>query len=162
LKPEHVRVEFAAMVPGLQAGRWDMINTGLFFTEERAKLMQMVRYGFDGISISTQWGNPLKIAKVEDLAGRTVGVELGGAPERRARELDKSLVEKGLKPITIRTFNDFAAGYQALRAGQIDAMVSVDAVARGFDERKEFTEAIRGLFPTLIAFGLAKKELAQK
>ena len=52
LKPEHVRVEFSVMVPGVQSGRWDMINTGMFFTEDRAKIMQLVRYGYDGISIS--------------------------------------------------------------------------------------------------------------
>ena len=57
----------------------------------KAKIMQLVRYGYDGISISAQAGNPLKITKPEDLAGRAVSVELGGAPERRARELSKNL-----------------------------------------------------------------------
>src|SRR5690606_37395194 len=40
LKPEYVRIEFSAMIPGLQARRWDVINSGTFWTEERAKLMQ--------------------------------------------------------------------------------------------------------------------------
>lgn len=161
LKAEHVRVEFSVMVPGVQSGRWDMINTGMFFTEDRAKIMQLVRYGYDGISISAKAGNPLKIEKPEDLAGRSVSVELGGAPERRARELSKSLEEKGLKPITIRTFENFAAAYQALRAGQVEAAVSVDAVARLYGEKGEFAEAIPGLYPTLIAFGLKQKPLAE-
>ena len=39
LAPEYVRIEFAAMVPGLAARRWDMINTGIFYTEERARIM---------------------------------------------------------------------------------------------------------------------------
>lgn len=161
LKAEHVRVEFSVMVPGVQSGRWDMINTGMFFTEDRAKIMQLVRYGYDGISISAQAGNPLKIAKPEDLAGRSVSVELGGAPERRARELSKTLEEKGLKPVTIRTFENFAAAYQALRAGQVEAAVSVDAVARLYGEKGDFAEAITGLYPTVIAFGLSKKQLAE-
>lgn len=161
LKAEHVRVEFSVMVPGVQSGRWDMINTGMFFTEDRAKIMQLVRYGYDGISISAQAGNPLKITKPEDLAGRAVSVELGGAPERRARELSKTLEEKGLKPVTIRTFENFAAAYQALRAGQVEAAVSVDAVARLYGEKGDFAEAITGLYPTVIAFGLSKKQLAE-
>ena len=48
LKPEYIRIEFSAMIPGLQAGRWDIINTGIFWTEERAKLMQMVQYEVAG------------------------------------------------------------------------------------------------------------------
>jgi polar amino acid transport system substrate-binding protein len=51
LTPEHVRVEFAAMIPGLAARRWDMINTGMFYTEERQKLMYLVRYEEQAISV---------------------------------------------------------------------------------------------------------------
>src|ERR1700676_1004857 len=39
LKPDYVKIDFDAMVPGLQGGRWDMINTGIFFTPARVKLM---------------------------------------------------------------------------------------------------------------------------
>ena len=68
LTPEYVRIEFSAMIPGLQAGRWDVINTGIFYTDERAKLMQMLPYEDQAISISTARGNPLKISKPEDLS----------------------------------------------------------------------------------------------
>jgi polar amino acid transport system substrate-binding protein len=91
LTPEYVRIEFAAMVPGLAAKRWDMINTGIFWTEERSKLMYMVPYELAAISFLVSRGNPLNIAKWEDLAGRSVGVELGGIEERRTREVDDML-----------------------------------------------------------------------
>ena len=38
---------------------------------------------------------------------------------------------------------------------------SVDAVARLYGEKGEFAEAVPGLYPTLIAFGLNKKALAE-
>ncbi|MBC7469625.1 MAG: transporter substrate-binding domain-containing protein, partial [Ramlibacter sp.] len=63
LKAEYIRIEFSAMIPGLQAGRWDMINTGIFYTEERAKMMQMLPYEDQAISISTAKGNPGKISR---------------------------------------------------------------------------------------------------
>src|SRR5690349_18173687 len=44
LAPEYIRTEFATMIPGLAAKRWDMINTGIFWTEERSKLMYMIPY----------------------------------------------------------------------------------------------------------------------
>src|SRR5437868_9453381 len=47
LAPEYIRTEFATMIPGLAAKRWDMINTGIFWTEERSKLMYMVPYEQD-------------------------------------------------------------------------------------------------------------------
>jgi polar amino acid transport system substrate-binding protein len=160
LKPEYIKIEFSAMVPGLQAGRWDIINTGIFWTEERAKLMQMIQYEAQAVSISVGKGNPLKISKPEDLAGRTVGVEIGGFEERKLKELDQSLTAKGLKPINIRTFDNFATAYQALRAGQTDASVSIDSTAADYAKRGEFDRAISGLFPTPVALAMKSPVLA--
>ena len=159
LKAEYIRIEFSAMIPGLQSGRWDLINTGIFWTEERAKMMQMVQYESQAISISVAKGNPLKIAKPEDLAGRTIGVELGGFEERKIKELDKALTEKGMKPITIRTFDNFATAYQALRAGQTEGTVSIDATAAEYAKRGEFDRALSGLFATPVALAMKSKTL---
>ena len=161
LKPEYIRIEFSAMIPGLQGGRWDMINTGIFYTEERAKLMQMIPYENQAISISAPQGNPAKLAKPEDLAGRTIAVEIGGFEERKIKELDKQLTEKGLKPMNIRTFDNFATAYQALRAGQVEAVVSIDAVAAEFQRRGDFTNVLSGLSPTPVALAMKNKELAE-
>ncbi len=160
LKPEYIKIEFSAMVPGLQAGRWDVINTGIFWTEERAKIMQMIQYEAQAVSISVAKGNPLKISKPEDLAGRTVGVELGGFEERKLKELDDMLKAKGLKGINIRTFDNFATAYQALRAGQTEASVSIDSTGAEYAKRGEFDRAISGLFPTPVALALKSTVLA--
>ena len=160
LTPEYVRIEFAAMVPGLAGKRWDMINTGIFLTEERSKLMYMVPYELAAISFLVARGNPLNVTKWEDLAGRSVGVELGGIEERRTREVDDMLKKANLKGITIRTFNNFAEAFQALRAGQVDAATSIDATAMFWQGRGDFTRAIAGLFPQVATFAFANKTLA--
>ncbi|WP_395455393.1 ABC transporter substrate-binding protein [Azospirillum melinis] len=161
LTPEYVRIEFSAMIPGLQAGRWDLINTGIFWTEERAKMMPMINYESQAISISVTKGNPLKIAKPEDLSGRPVGVELGGFEERKLRELDKMVVAKGLKPIEIKTFDNFATAYQALRAGQTEASVAIDPTAAEYAKRGDFERALHGLFPTPVALAMKSKTLSE-
>lgn len=123
--------------------------------------MQMINYESQAISISVTKGNPLKIAKPEDLAGRTVGVELGGFEERKLKELDKSLTDKGLKAINIRTFDNFATAYQALRAGQTEGTVSIDPTAAEYSKRGEFDRALNGLFPTPVALAMKSKPLAE-
>lgn len=160
LKPEYIRIEFSAMVPGLQAERWDMINTGIFWTEERSKLMHMIQYEAQAISISVGSGNPLKITKPEDLAGRSVGVELGGFEERKIKELDEALTSKGLRPMNIRTFDNFATAYQALRAGQTEATVTIDSTGAEYAKRGEFDRALSGLFPTPVALAFKNSTLA--
>ena len=161
LTPEYVKIEFSAMVPGLQAGRWDVINTGIFWTEERARLMQMIQYESQAVSISVVKGNPLKITKPEDLAGRTVGVEIGGFEERKLKELSDTLKAKDLKPMNIRTFDNFATAYQALRAGQTEASVSIDSTAAEYAKRGEFDRAISGMFATPVALAMKSPVLAK-
>ena len=161
LKAEYVRIEFSAMIPGLQAGRWDMINTGIFFTEERAKLMQMLPYEDQAISISTAKGNPGKITKPDDLAGKTIGVEIGGFEERKTRELDKQLTDKGMKGMNIRTFENFAMAFQALRAGQVEVALSIDSTGAEYQKRGDFERVLSGLFPTPVALALKNKPLAE-
>ncbi len=160
LTPEYIRIEFAAMVPGLAAKRWDMINTGIFWTEERSKLMYMVPYERAAISFMVSKGNPFNINKWEDMAGRSVGVELGGIEEKRTREVDEMLKKEGKKGLDIRTFNNFSEAFQALRARQVDAATSIDATAMYWQTRGDFTRAVSGLFPQIATFAFANKSLA--
>ncbi len=160
LEPEYIRIEFSAMIPGLQAGRWDVINTGIFWTEERAAMMQMIPYESQAISISVPSGNPAGIAAPEDLAGKAVGVEIGGFEEAKIKLLDEELQAKGLEAINVQTFDNFATAYQALRAGQTDATVSIDSTAADYAARGEFDRAISGMFATPVALAMANEELA--
>ncbi len=160
LVPEYIRTEFATMIPGLAAKRWDMINTGIFWTEERSKLMYMVPNEQAAISFLAAKGNPLGLKTIDDLAGRKVSVELGGIEERRTREVNDIVTKKGLKPVTVMTFNNFAEAFQALKAGQSDAATSIDATAMFMQNRGDFTRAISGVFPQTACFAFANKPLA--
>ena len=161
LTPEYIRIEFAAMVPGLAAKRWDMINTGIFWTEERSKLMYMIPVEQAAISFLAAKGNPLGFKTVDDLAGRRIAVELGGIEERRTREVADMVQKKGLKPVSVLTFNNFAEAFQALRAGQADAATSIDATAMFMQNRGDFTRAISGVFPQIACFAVGNKPLAE-
>jgi polar amino acid transport system substrate-binding protein len=154
LKPVWVNIQFDAMIPGLQGKRWDMINTGLFFTDARAKIMYLIPYELQAISISVLKDNPKKVSKTEDLADLKVGVEIGGYEETNIKAINDAQVKAGLKPMTIQTFNTFAEAYQALKAGQLDAVTSVDATAKFYQDKGDFVRAISGLrgSPASLAF----------
>ncbi|MGH1554279.1 transporter substrate-binding domain-containing protein [Streptomyces sp. L7] len=75
LTPKFVNIPFDAQIPGVQSGRWDMIDTGMFYTPERAKTVKLVPYEVQGVSISVAKGNPKKITSEDDLSGKTIAVE---------------------------------------------------------------------------------------
>jgi polar amino acid transport system substrate-binding protein len=120
----------------------------------------MVPYEQAAISFLSAKGNPLGLKTIDDLAGRRVSVELGGIEERRTREVNDIVSKKGLKPVTIMTFNNFAEAFQALKAGQSDAATCIDATAMFMQNRGDFTRAISGVFPQTACFAFANKILA--
>src|SRR5690606_3676337 len=161
LTPEYVKVEFATMVPGLASGRWDMINTGIYWTEERSKLMYMIPYERAAISFLVPKGNPKNVTKWEEMAGLSVGVELGGVEERRTREVDTMLKDAGLDGSTRRILTHFSGAVQAVRAGQVDAATSIDATAKFLEVRDDFARADSGLVPQTASFSFDDKTLAE-
>lgn len=70
------------------------------------------------------------------------------------------MTAKGLKAMNIRTFDNFATAYQALRAGQTEASVTIDSTGAEYAKRGEFDRAISGLFPTPVALALKSPTLA--
>ncbi|WP_417803780.1 ABC transporter substrate-binding protein [Thalassospira lucentensis] len=161
LTPEYIRIEFSAMIPGLQSGRWDMINTGIFYNEERAKLMEMIPYEDQAISISVAPDTTKIFSSKEDLAGMVIGVEIGGFEEAKLREIDKDVQAEGKEGLDIRTFDNFALAFQSLRAGQLDGVVSIDAVAGEYDARGDFKRVLSGLYPTPVALAMKDRPLAE-
>jgi len=161
LETAWIRMDFAAMIPGLTAGRFDMINTGTFFKEERSAIMEMVPFELAGMAISVPPGNPNNVEMVDDLAGLVVGVEAAGVEERTLREISDALVAKGLEAIDVRTFTDFALSFAALEAGQTDAAMSVDAAAAHFVVQGTFETAISAINPTPSTMAFASTTLAQ-
>jgi polar amino acid transport system substrate-binding protein len=161
LEANWVNIQFEAMIPGLQGSRWDMINTGLFYTEERAKIMSLVPYELQAISVSVPKGNPHKVKSTEDMAGKVVAVEVAGYEERNIKAINQEQVARGLRPMDIRTFNTFADCYQALKAGQVEAVVSVDATGKYYQDRGDFERAIFGLKGSPASLAFKSKELAE-
>jgi polar amino acid transport system substrate-binding protein len=161
LKATYVRMDFPAMIPGLSAGRFDAINTGLFWTEERSKALFLVPYALQAISVVVMERNPLGLKTIEDLAGRSVSVELNTYTERKTKEFSDALVAKGLKPITIRSFNTATEAFSALRAGQVDAGMSLDETAIDLVKRGGVVRILNGMGGSQITFAFKNKALAE-
>jgi polar amino acid transport system substrate-binding protein len=147
LEPEFMNVAFEVQIPGLQTKRWDMINTGLYYTDERAKIMQLVPYTINALALIVADGNPSGVTTPEDLAGKVVGVEIAGFEEKKIREINDEQVAKGLEPMDIRVFNTYGDTFLALGAGQIEAVFAGDAIGKYYQEQGKFTMAVTGLYP---------------
>ncbi|MPY50455.1 ABC transporter substrate-binding protein [Streptomyces acidicola] len=160
LTPKFVNIPFDAQIPGVQSGRWDMIDTGMFYTPERAKTIKLVPYEIQGVAVSVAKGNPKKITSEDDLSGRTIAVEAPGYEFDTLTALNKKLKAEGKKQVTVRTFTTTADAYQALSAGQVEGVAIVESVTSYYQKDGAFETAVKGVNPAPLALGFGKQKPA--
>ncbi len=157
-----LRMDFPPMIPALTAGRFDGINTGMFWTEERSKIAYTVPYAQQTISLTVPKGATMKFADVAAMGGHKAGVEVNSYQERWLRGADKEATAKGGKPVEILTFKTATDVLAALRANQVETAVLIDQTAREIERRGliEITATGLGGAPTTMMF--RNKTVAQK
>jgi polar amino acid transport system substrate-binding protein len=154
LSVDLVRMDFPAMIPALKAGRFDGINTGMFYTDERAKVMWAVPYALSAIDVVAVPASKLAVSSPEKLEGLTLGVEADSYQERWLRKVDKENVAKGLKAMKINAFPTASDVMAALRAGQLDAAAFPNYAGGSFvkEGMAKMLLPAQGGSPTMMAF----------
>ena len=154
LKPETVRMDFPAMIPALKAARFDGINTGMFFTEERSKVMWTIPYAMAAIDIVAVPGSKRTIASPDALSDLAIGVEADSYQERWLKEREKDNVAKGRKSLKILSFPTASEVMAGLRAGQFDLAAFPNYAGGAFVKAGQATMLLpaQGASPTMMSF----------
>ena len=154
LKPETVRMDFPAMIPALKAARFDGINTGMFFTEERSKVMWTIPYAMAAIDIVALPGSKRTLASADALSDLSIGVEADSYQERWLKEREKDNVAKGRKSIRILSFPTASEVMAGLRAGQFDLAAFPNYAGGAFVKAGQATMLLpaQGASPTMMSF----------
>jgi polar amino acid transport system substrate-binding protein len=108
---------FDTLIPSLKAKRFDVIFSAMSDTAERQKSIDFVDYFTVGTSIIVKKGNPEGIQGLDDLCGKTVGVQRGTTQEDVAKGQKEKCSSSG-KNLEILTFDTDVDAQQALRAGR--------------------------------------------
>ena len=113
-----VLTEFASLIPGLKAGRFDIIAAGMYVNPKRCEQIAFSEpsYGI-GQAFLVMAGNPKGLRTFEDVAGKP-DVKLGVM----AGAIEKSYADQsGVPPIRSRPIPTGRRGVAAVKAGRIDA-----------------------------------------
>lgn len=110
-----VNVTFDGLIPALKAERFDVIFSAMSDTAERQKEIDFVDYFTVGTSIIVKKGNPENIQGLDDLCGRTIGVQRGTTQEEVANTQKERCKSSG-KDLDTLTFDTDVDAQQALRA----------------------------------------------
>lgn len=108
---------FDGIIPALKARRFDIIMSAMSDTPERQKEIDFVDYFKAGTSILVRKGNPEGIRSLDDLCGKTVGIQKGTTQEEVANAQKEKCKASG-SDLTVLTFETDPEAQQALKAGR--------------------------------------------
>ena len=121
LKMEFKSMGFDALIPAVQSGDIDMIAAGFNSTPEREKALDFSNVYFDqGGFITVVRKDNSTIHNMDELAGKTVGVQIGTVP------VD---IAKAMPNTTVKEMDSNANIFMELKAGTIDGAIIDNAVA---------------------------------
>lgn len=116
VEPQIITTAWDGIIAGLVTSRYDAIIGSMSITEERKKAVDFVGpYYRSGLAIFVKTGSEIKT--VDALKGKTVGVTLGEAAEKWAREQNM---------FDIRTYKGLPEMLLDVNAGRVDAIVADD------------------------------------
>lgn len=164
LKMHFVSTEFATMIPGLKEGRFDMIDTFMYYTPERAGQVHMIPYGAATLAILVPAGNKDPIMSVDYFSGKRLAVQLGSVDAKNAQDASAALQAAGKPSIDIRTFPNYSDVLQTLSAGQVDGgLIGTEQAFYYRDKGATFFRiAATGLYPHAEALAFANQDIAQR
>ena len=124
VQPEMVDTAWAGVIPALYADRFDIIMSQMSYTKERlAKVGFAIPYVDASLAMLVRGGDASSIKTLDDLKGRTVGVELGSPGEILQKKLDGEWKAGGGKSFAaVRIYDDYPSAYLALGQGSVDAV----------------------------------------
>lgn len=126
---------FDALIPDLQAGRCDIVWTGLYVSAKRLAVADAVPYMATGQVVMVPAGNAKAIKSAMDLCGKKVSIQSGGLVEQRINQASKDCTAAGKPAISIQGYPKVADELQQIILGRVDAVWETDSAVSDFQNR---------------------------
>jgi ABC-type amino acid transport substrate-binding protein len=138
------KTPFDTIFRDLAQGRFDMVVSSVTITDDREKVVDFSLPYFNAdLSLMVKKGSSVR--SMQDLAGKRIGVQLGGTGEEYAK--------KELTASQPRTYDVIGDAFNALAAGQVDAVIN-DYPSSKYAEREYPTLEVVETIPTGEQYGL--------
>lgn len=151
-------MDFDGLIPALQGGRIDILNSAMYIKPERAEQVDFIPYMRIGEAIVVPKGNPKGIKSLDDLAGLTVAVTRGAVEEIYANEQNEKFASEGKEQMTILALPTAPDSVLATEQGRADAFfTSLPGASFMLEDQGDVFE-IAGTFDLETQIGIAVRK----
>lgn len=123
LKYEYVKGVFTSLLPTILNGQTDVMNANLFYTEERAKVVDFVVYMKAGSALLVSKGNEHNIKSMDDLCGLSTSVVVGSFSQKTLEDQSQKCVAAGKAAISVVLATETDAAVRGILNKRIDFLL---------------------------------------
>lgn len=150
---------FDGLMPGLQAGRCDMIFGGLYESEERKAVADSVSIMNAGPAVLAAPDTAKSLTKPEDLCGLRVAAQAASSNALSVAALSEQCVADGNEAIKVTEYPKTAETVLAVLNGKADALVETNVAAAYMATQNEGKLEVAGsVFDPDTTFGVFFKK----
>ncbi len=120
LQTKFTNAQFEAIIPGIQAGRYDLGASSFTDTKEREKKVDFVTYYKAGISFYAKSSANTGVESLKDLCGKTAAAETGTVEQDEADKQSTACTKEGKKAVTVLSFPGQNAVNLAIASGRAE------------------------------------------
>jgi len=164
LPVEFVTGLWSGLLPAVAGGRIDVMWDVLYYTPERAKVVDFVLYSTMADRAITHKGNPKNLHSLDDLCGAKALAGLGTVEIVLLRDISDKCVAAGKPAMDLNTFQDRSQAWQMIETERVDIMLSNAMIAQAISEQKPLLEAGFSFLPGIkvgVAVAKGQSELEQ-
>ena len=115
---------WTGILAGVSTGKYDAAITAVIITKERSQSLDFTSPIADATHYYVKRKDDKSIASINDLNGKTVGVQAGSALLARLPELGTMLEKQGGKLGKVVEYTSYPEAYQDLALGRVDYVVN--------------------------------------
>lgn len=122
---EILPMDFAGLLPSLEANRCDAVISGMFVTDERKQKFDAISY-LDTVSILAAKAGTAHLGSLEELAGKTLAVQTGTTFVKQFEKINEEFAAKGIEPIKVQLYPKASDAIQQVLIGRAYAATTQD------------------------------------
>lgn len=151
-------IPWTGLLAGVATGKYDVALTAAVITPERVQSLAFTMPIADATQYYVVRADETRIKGVADLAGKSVGVQSGGASYAALADLEPTLAKTGGKLGKVVQYTSLPEAYQDLANGRLDYVINgvVNLVSLTKDQPKRFRMGEAVGAPTYAAWAVAK------
>ena len=128
LQSDMLGMDFAGIIPAVQAKRLDAVASGMYITAAREEVLDFIPYLRIGDQMVVPKGNPAHLAGKDELCGHHIAVASNTLYEKTAHTLSDACTAGGKPPIDILAVGSSAVVALTLAQGRVEGAISSTSV----------------------------------